>query len=98
LDDGDTIQMGDLTLEVLHTPGHTQGSICLRCEDVVFTGDTLFAEGVGRTDRPGGSELKLMRSIKEKLFTLPDDTKVYPGHGPTTSIGHEKGHNPFFLG
>ena len=98
LDDGDTIEVGELVLEVLHTPGHTEGSICLRCEDVVFTGDTLFAEGVGRTDLPGGSEAKLMRSITEKLFTLPDDTKVYPGHGPATTIGHEKGHNPFFSG
>ena len=98
LEDGDTIEIGGLFLEVLHTPGHTQGSICLRFEDAVFTGDTLFAEGVGRTDLPGGSEVKLMKSIKEKLFTLPDDTKVYPGHGPATTIGHEKGHNPFFLG
>ena len=98
LENGDTIEVGDLVLEVLHTPGHTQGSICLRFEDVVFTGDTLFAEGVGRTDLPGGSEVELMRSIKEKLFTLPDDTKVYPGHGPATTIGHEKGHNPFFSG
>ncbi len=98
LDDGDIIKVGNLVMEVLHTPGHTEGSICIRCEDVLFTGDTLFAEGVGRTDRPGGSEAKLMKSITEKLLTLPDDTKVYPGHGPTTTIGHEKGHNPFFSG
>ncbi|MFA5339598.1 MAG: MBL fold metallo-hydrolase [Candidatus Omnitrophota bacterium] len=98
LEDGDTIEVGNLVLEVLHTPGHSQGSICLWCEDAVFTGDTLFAEGVGRTDLPGGSEAALMRSIKEKLFTLPDATKVYPGHGPATTIGYEKGHNPFFSG
>ncbi|MFH1189170.1 MAG: MBL fold metallo-hydrolase [Candidatus Omnitrophota bacterium] len=94
LEDGETIEVGELTLEVMHTPGHTPGSICLKCDDIIFTGDTLFAEGVGRTDLPGGVEYKLIKSIRERLFTLPDDTKVYPGHGPATTIGHEKGHNP----
>lgn len=95
LEDGDKIEIGNLVLEVIHTPGHTSGSICLKCEDVVFTGDTLFAEGAGRTDLPGGSEFKLIKSIKERLLVLPDGTKVYPGHGPPTSIGHEREHNPF---
>ena len=93
--DGDKIDVGDLELEIIHTPGHTPGSICIKCDDAVFTGDTLFAEGVGRTDLPGGSEIELMRSIKKKLFILPDKTMVYPGHGPATTIGHEKGRNPF---
>ena len=94
LEDGDKINVGDLILEVMHTPGHTPGSICLRCDEIVFTGDTLFAEGVGRTDLPGGSGFKLIKSIREKLFILSEETKVYPGHGPATTIGHEKGHNP----
>ena len=94
LEDGDTIEVGELTLEVIHTPGHTPGSICLKCEEIIFTGDTLFAEGFGRTDLPGGVEYKLIKSVRERLFTLPDGTKVYPGHGPATTIGHEKAHNP----
>lgn len=94
LEDGETIEVGELTLEVIHTPGHTPGSICLKCDEVIFTGDTLFAEGYGRTDLPGGVEYKLIKSIRERLLTLPDETKVYPGHGPATTIGHEKGHNP----
>lgn len=95
LEDGDKIDVGDLIFEVIHTPGHTPGSISLRCDGIVFTGDTLFAEGVGRTDLPGGSETEIIKSIRERLFILPDETKVYPGHGPATTIGHEKGHNPF---
>ena len=94
LEDGETIEVGELILEVIHTPGHTPGSICLKCDEMIFTGDTLFAEGYGRTDLPGGVEYKLIKSIRERLFTLPDETKVYPGHGPATTIGHEKGHNP----
>jgi len=83
---------------VLHTPGHTPGGICLysRDEAIVFTDDTLFAESIGRTDFPNGSMEQLLKSIREKLFTLPDDTKVYPGHGPITTIAQEKAHNPFF--
>lgn len=94
LEDGDKIELGDLILEVIHTPGHTPGSICIRCDEIVFTGDTLFAEGVGRTDLEGGSEFRLFKSIRERLFILPDETKVYPGHGPATTIGHEKEYNP----
>lgn len=95
LDDGDTVQVGRLTLEVIHTPGHTPGGICLRHDNVLFSGDTLFFEGVGRTDLPNGSSSALISSIKSRLMTLPDDCKVYPGHGPQTTIGHEREFNPF---
>ncbi len=90
------IEQADIKLQVLHTPGHTQGGICLYSKDegLVFTDDTLFAEGVGRTDL-GGNMAQLIKSIREKLFTLPDDTKVYPGHGPVTTIAHEKAYNQF---
>lgn len=95
LKDGEKIQVGGLYLEVLHTPGHTPGGICLRSGDVVFTGDTLFYEGVGRTDLPNSSDKAIFKSIKDKLMTLPDDCRVYPGHGPQTTIGHERKHSPF---
>jgi len=93
--DGDVLQLGGIELEVLHTPGHTPGGISLRCGNVLFSGDTLFREGVGRTDRPGGNSEALLKSIKEKLLILPDGTRVLPGHGPETTIGHEKKFNPF---
>ncbi|MEG6522272.1 MBL fold metallo-hydrolase [Desulfotomaculum sp. 1211_IL3151] len=96
LEDGDTIQVGKLTLEVLHTPGHTPGGICLLVGKDVISGDTLFAQSIGRSDFPGGSHAILIQSIKNRLLVLPDDTKVYPGHGPATTIGREKRHNPFF--
>jgi glyoxylase-like metal-dependent hydrolase (beta-lactamase superfamily II) len=95
LSDGDIIQIGNMALKVLHTPGHTQGSICLYSDNVLFSGDTLFAGSVGRTDLPGGSERDIIRSIKEKLLTLPDETPVRPGHGPRTTIGKEREENPF---
>jgi hydroxyacylglutathione hydrolase len=95
LEDGDKLNAGDLLLEIIHTPGHTPGSISVRCEDLVFTGDALFNESIGRTDFPYSSGEDLLRSIREKLFVLPDSTKVYPGHGAATTIGHERGHNPF---
>ena len=95
LKDGDVIEVGDLKLEVVHTPGHTPGGISVKCDNLLFSGDTLFFEGVGRTDLPGGDYSTLVKSIKEKLFTLPLDTKVFPGHGPETTIGHEKEYNPF---
>lgn len=97
LEDKSIIEQAGIRLEVLHTPGHTPGGICLysKAEGIVFTNDTLFAESVGRTDFPGGSTDELIKSIKEKLLTLPDDTKVYPGHGPITTIAHEKAHNPY---
>ena len=97
LEQGDVIEQAGILLRVLHTPGHTPGGICLYSKDegIVFVGDTLFAGSVGRTDFPSGSMTKLIESIREKLFTLPDETVVYPGHGPITTIHREKAHNPF---
>ena len=88
---------GSCAIKVLHTPGHTLGGCSLYFADLktVITGDTLFAESIGRTDLPGGSHETLIRSIRTKLFTLPDDTVVIPGHGPTTTIGREKRENPY---
>jgi glyoxylase-like metal-dependent hydrolase (beta-lactamase superfamily II) len=95
LKDGDRIQLGKLTLEVLHTPGHTRGGVCFKYDGLLFCGDTLFNSGIGRTDLPGGNITQLEQSIREKLFALPDDTLVLPGHGEPTSIGLEKTVNPF---
>ena len=97
LQEGDVIEQANIKLDVLHTPGHTPGGICLysKADGVVFVGDTLFADSVGRTDMPGGSATQLIKSIKEKLCILPDDTVVYPGHGPVTTIAQEKANNPF---
>jgi glyoxylase-like metal-dependent hydrolase (beta-lactamase superfamily II) len=99
LKDNDIIEIGQSGLKVIHTPGHTKGSVCLYTQGHVFTGDTLFVEAVGRTDLPGGSHSQLLFSIREKLYTLPQDTRVWPGHdyGPTpwSTIGHEKQNNPF---
>ena len=98
LEDGESIDIGDLRFSVLHTPGHTPGGICLLGEGIVFSGDTLFNYGVGRADLPGGSYSQLMDSISTKLMTLPDTTIVYPGHGPDTTIGTERQGNPFLRG
>ena len=95
VDDKEKIELGNIVLEVIHTPGHTPGGISLRCGDMLFSGDTLFLEGVGRTDLPGGSTEALVKSIREKLFVLSDDVRVFPGHGPETTIGFEKRYNPF---
>jgi len=95
LRDGDRIEFGKCSLQVIHTPGHTPGGICLKGDGVLFSGDTLFAESIGRTDLPGGSYSQLILSIKEKLLVLPDDTRVLPGHGPETTIGWERRMNPF---
>ena len=92
---GDTIDIGDLHFLVLHTPGHTPGGICLFGHGVVFSGDTLFNYGIGRTDLPGGSYNQLMDGIHTKLMVLADDTIVYPGHGSDTTIGTERSGNPF---
>jgi glyoxylase-like metal-dependent hydrolase (beta-lactamase superfamily II) len=94
LHNGDPIKMGTVTLRVIHTPGHTRGSISLLGDDVVFTGDTLFAGSIGRTDFPGSSYKEIMSSLK-KLSILPNRIKVYPGHGPASTIGEEKRSNPF---
>jgi glyoxylase-like metal-dependent hydrolase (beta-lactamase superfamily II) len=95
--ESDRIEQAEISLEVLHTPGHTRGGISLYCRDegVVFAGDTLFAGSVGRTDFPGGNMRQLITNIREKLLVLPDETVVYPGHGPATTIAQEKAYNPF---
>jgi hydroxyacylglutathione hydrolase len=95
--EGDIIRAGSIEAHVLHTPGHTPGSISLYLplEKKVIAGDTLFQGSIGRTDLPGGDTAQIGRSIRAKLYTLPEDTIVFPGHGETTSIGEEKRHNPF---
>lgn len=98
LSEGDIIRFGETELKVLHTPGHSPGGVCLLGEGVVFSGDTLFAESIGRTDFPGGSAEQLIQQIKEKLMSLPDDTIVHSGHGPATTIGWERHYNPFING
>lgn len=97
LKDKEILTLGGLTIEVMHTPGHTAGSVCyyLPEEKVLFSGDTLFYESIGRWDLPTGNNVTILKSLKEKLFELPEDTKVYPGHGMATSIGHEKNNNPY---
>ncbi|HUU62468.1 MAG TPA: MBL fold metallo-hydrolase [Dehalococcoidia bacterium] len=98
LNDGDTIGVGDLSFTVLHTPGHSPGGISLYGHGVVFVGDTLFNLSIGRTDFPGCSHQQLIDSINSKLMTLPDETVVYPGHGPQTTIRAERQYNPFLVG
>lgn len=95
--DGDVVKTGLIAATVLYTPGHTEGSICLYfpAEKKLIAGDTLFAGSIGRTDLPGGSMRKILRSIHEKVLTLSDETIVVPGHGPTTTIGEERASNPF---
>lgn len=95
LEEGDEIILGSLKLTVFHTPGHTPGGISLALNNIVFTGDTLFAGGVGRTDLPDGSYQDLQKSIKEKLLILDDDKIIYPGHGPSSTIGEERRTNPY---
>ncbi len=95
LEEDDTVSFGDITLKVIHTPGHTPGGISLYTNGIVFVGDTLFAGSIGRTDFPGGDFNTLISSIKTKLFNMEDDIRVFSGHGPETSIGVEKRHNPF---
>lgn len=97
LHDGDLITFGQCELRVIHTPGHTPGCVCFYApaDGVLIAGDTLFFQSVGRTDLPGGSSEVLHRSIRTRLWGLPDTTQVRPGHGPPTSIGHERLHNPF---
>ncbi len=97
LKDGDTVTVGNITFTVMHTPGHTTGSVCYRCEDVLFAGDTLFAGSIGRTDFAGG-DFSAMRQSLKRLATLPNETRVIPGHGSETTIGFEKRSNPFMVG
>ena len=93
--DGEVLHFGPLEIEVRHVPGHTPGHVVYLAGGDLFAGDTLFAGGVGRWDLPGADGTVLLRAIREKLFTLPDDTRVHPGHGPDTTIGEERRNNPF---
>ncbi len=97
LSDGDELRFGQITLQVIHTPGHSMGSVCyyLPGEGLLFSGDTLFEGSVGRTDLPGGSISLLQSSLREKIFSLPDEVEVWPGHGGLTMVGREKRFNPF---
>lgn len=98
LNEGDTITLGDDILQVLLVPGHSPGSLAFYCakDKFVISGDALFKDSIGRSDLPGGNHEELLKSIKEKLLTLPDETVVYSGHGPTTTIGDERINNPYF--
>jgi hydroxyacylglutathione hydrolase len=98
LSHGDILEVGDVRLSVLHTPGHTPGSVCLRGDGILFSGDTLMAGWIGRTDRPGGSQLAIRSSVWDQLLSLPDDTLVYAGHLEPTSIGVERRENPYLTG
>lgn len=98
LDDGDTVTVGGETIEVISTPGHSPGGVTFRTSIGIFPGDALFAGSIGRTDFPGSDFSTLIRSIKERILVLPDDTHVYPGHGPETTVGRERRHNPFLQG
>ncbi|HZJ57449.1 MAG TPA: MBL fold metallo-hydrolase [Clostridia bacterium] len=98
LEHGQRLEFGDIILKIIHTPGHSPGSICLRFDNIVFTGDTLFKGSIGRTDLVGGELGQILGSIKDRLLTLDDGTIVYPGHGPMTTIGDEKLTNQFLRG
>jgi len=95
LADGDRLVLGEETLEVIHTPGHSPGGVCFLCGDWLWAGDTLFAGSIGRTDLPGGSFADLLQAIRARLFPLGDDIQVFPGHGPPTTLGRERRGNPF---
>ena len=92
---GEEITVGDIKLKVVCTPGHSAGGVCFVGEGFVFSGDALFADSIGRTDFPGGSQVELVSSIRRELMVLPDETEVYPGHGPKTTIGWERVYNPY---
>ena len=93
--DNDIIKLGNIEIKVIHTPGHTQGGVCFLIEDKLFSGDTIFRESVGRCDLPGGNFDQIVKSIEDKIFTLPENTIIYPGHGKTTSVAWEKEHNSY---
>ena len=95
LKDGDALEFGNHTMKVIATPGHTPGGICLLVDNDIFTGDTLFAGSIGRTDLAGGNYDSIIESIKTKLMNLPNTIAVHPGHGPSSTIGNEKVMNPF---
>jgi len=100
LADSDLMNFGGHRIKVIHIPGHSPGGSCfyLERDGILISGDSLFAESIGRTDLPGGSQAQLVGAIRAKLLTLPEAVKVYPGHGPATTIGHEKKHNPYLGG
>ena len=95
VNDGDWLELGGMKFYVLHTPGHTKGGCCYHVEDHLIAGDTIFCESIGRTDLPGGSYPLIIKSITEKIISLPPQTKIYPGHGPATDVAWEKRMNPF---
>ena len=95
IEDNETIKLGDLEIKVIHTPGHTQGGVCFLVEGNLFSGDTIFRESVGRCDLEGGDFDQIVESIENKIFTLPPDTIIYPGHGAKTTVAWEKEHNRF---
>lgn len=96
LEEGQSLQVGNYSISVIHTPGHSPGGVCLYAPGAVFTGDALFAGSVGRTDFPGGSHELLVQGVRQKIFPLGDSLRVYPGHGPESTIGRERMTNPFF--
>ncbi|WP_196592849.1 MBL fold metallo-hydrolase [Pectinatus sottacetonis] len=96
LNENDIVTLGKNTFKIIHTPGHSPGGICIVNDNIIFSGDSLFAESIGRTDFPGGSTKALVTSLKNKILPLDNNVIVYPGHGPTTTIGHEKDFNPYF--
>jgi len=98
LKEGDTVKVGSVEMDVVHAPGHSPGHIMLAGEGLVFVGDVVFAGSIGRTDLPGGNHHQLLESIRAKLLDLPDRTVLYPGHGPATTVGEERRHNPFLIG
>jgi len=95
IEEGDLIKIGNRSLRAIHVPGHSQGSLCFYGDGILISGDTLFNRGIGRTDFPDSNESDLHSAIRTKLYILPEDTVVYPGHGPTTTIGDEREYNPF---
>jgi glyoxylase-like metal-dependent hydrolase (beta-lactamase superfamily II) len=96
--EGDVVELGDQRFRVLHTPGHTPGHVTFLTGEMAFVGDLIFAGSIGRTDLPGGSHGDLIRAVREKIFTLPDRTVLFPGHGPATTVGEERRSNPYFAG
>ncbi len=98
LEEGDEVTVDDIRLQVLHTPGHTPGHITLVGENLAFVGDVIFYEGIGRTDFPRSDHNQLLQTIRTKIYTLPDEMNLLPGHGPETTVAHEKQHNPFVRG
>ena len=96
LDDGDVLELGELKFEIIHTPGHTKGGICIKVDNIMMTGDTLFNKSIGRTDLPGGSYEEIINSVKEKIFKYDGDVIIYPGHNSPSTIKSEKLGNPFF--